>query len=92
MCGMALSMISIEGNAGVAGAGDRLQGRDPDALQAELVDRCEGGDHRDRRAVRVLHEGAVPAALVALDLDQVEVTGVDLGDRQRHVGRHAIVR
>ena len=65
---------------GLAGAGDRLVGRDHEALDPRLVvEWLQGDDHLHRRAVRVGDDPAVP-------LDRV---GVDLGDDQRHVVVHA---
>jgi hypothetical protein len=80
------------GDAGVAGTRDGLQGRDVDPFEPEPVERGERRDHRDGRAVRVLQERAVPAALVALDLDEVDVFGVHLGDDERDGGGHPGVR
>jgi len=56
-----------------------------DAIEAELRQCRERRHHRDGRAVGVLDEGAVPATLLALDLDEVDVVGVHLRDGERDI-------
>ena len=79
------------GDARVAGAGERLERGEGDALQAVLAERRQSQRQDDRRAVGVGDERAGPAALGALQLDESEMLAVDLGNQQRHVGRHAMV-
>src|ERR1035437_1621776 len=79
------------GYAGVAGAGDGLHGGHEDLFDAEaLLDGLEGHDQAYGGAVGVGDHVAARLAARGLLLDQVEVLGVNLGNDQGHVGRHAV--
>jgi hypothetical protein len=67
----------------LAGAGDRLVGRDDEPLDpGRVVDRLQRDDHLHGRAIRVGDDPAVA----------VERVRVDLGDDERHVVGHAPLR
>ena len=78
-------------DARIAGAGDRLERRDHDALQAERPKRRERHRQHDGRTVRVRDDAALPAAGRRLRLEQRQMIGVDLRNEQRHVGFHPVV-
>ena len=79
------------GDARVPGPGDGLHRGHGERAQAKgVVQRLAGQGQRDGRAVGTGDDQAAPAAPPALHLDQRRVTGVDLGDQERHIGVGAV--
>src|SRR5262249_40874020 len=69
-----------------AGARDRLERGHEHALDAEmLVERRERDGEPDGGAVRVRRDETLPAATLALDVDELRLIEVDAGDENRHV-------
>jgi len=81
------------GNAGIARAGDGLQGDDEDFLEAEGVgERFQDENEAGGGAVRIGDdEAGVVAAVFLLERDGVEMGGVDFGNEERDVGIHAVI-
>ena len=81
------------GHTRVACTGDRLERGGVQHCQTKsIVQGFECQDDADARAVGVGNQTAPPAALGALPLDDAQVIGVDFGNEQRHIRRHAVGR
>ena len=77
---------------GISGARQCLQRCHNHSLGSErLVNRRKGHHQRNRRAIGIGHDRARPAAALTLNLDELEMIGINFGDQQRHVFVHPMV-
>src|SRR5579864_1066698 len=77
------------GDTGISRAADGLHGDGHNCFQAEaLVDRSQRENEANRGAVGIGDHVAPRFLAPGLDIDELDVAAVDLGDHQRHVFLH----
>lgn len=86
--------VDVHGSdAGITSAGNGLERDDEDFFEAEGVrERLQNEDEAGCRTIRIGDdEAGVVAAIFLLHANGFEVRSVDLGNKQRNVGIHAVI-